>query len=207
MSEAKNALDDLKQIRSIMERSSTFLSLSGFSGVIVGVIAIAASIVIGSLCKGHLVTSEVLEKLKLDGNFRTLIALIFIVTLALSLTSAFLFSLRKSKQKSLPIFNKVSQSFASHFFAPLLTGGIFIIVLISKGYYDQILSSMLIFYGLALVSASKYTLPEIAFLGICSLGLGLVAAFLVSYSLLLWAAGFGFCTIGYGLFLYSKYEK
>jgi hypothetical protein len=207
MTDSKASLDDLKQIRTIMERSSTFLSLSGFSGMVVGLIAIATSIAIGVLGNGYLLTSETLERVKTDGSLRTSILVVFIVSLAMSVASAFIFSLRKSRRKKLPIFNLVSLSFALHFFMPLLTGGIFIVVLALKGYYDLLLPSMLIFFGLSLVSASKYTLHEIAFLGFCALGLGLLAAVLIPYSLLLWAAGFGVCTIGYGLFLYSKYEK
>lgn len=207
MDDSKAGLDDLKQIRAIMERSSTFLSLSGFAGVIVGIIAIAASIAIVMLCNSHLLTTVVLRGIQSDETLRNQIVLVFTAALLLSVASAFVFSLRKAKRKALPIFNKVSLSFATHFFIPLIVGGFFIIGLASKNYYDLVLPSMLIFYGISLLSASKYTLPEISFLGIGSLGLGLLAVFFVPYALLLWAAGFGICTIGYGLFIYSKYEK
>jgi len=207
MHEQQSSIEDLKQIRSIMERSSTFLSLSGFSGVIVGFIALTASMTIGILCKTPILTSEVLIKVGENSHLRDSILVVFVTAFFMALTIAYVFSMNKAKVKALPIFNKVSLIFASHLFTPLLVGGVFIIGLVSKSYYDLVLPSMLIFYGLSLISGSKYTLPEIAFLGMSTLGLGLIGAFLVPYALLLWAAGFGICNICYGLFIYSKYEK
>jgi hypothetical protein len=200
-------LEDLKQIRSIMEKSSTFLSLSGFSGVIVGFIALAAGVAIGASLKTILVTSEALKTAAENAGLRGNILAVFIAAFLVAVVAAYLFSLKKAKNKGLPIFNRISLHFASHLFMPLLAGGVFVIVLASKGYFDLVLPSMLIFYGLSLVSASKYTHPEIAYLGMTVAALGLLAVLFIQYSLLLWAAGFGVCTIGYGLFLYTKYEK
>lgn len=207
MEDNKNGLDDLKQIRAIVERSSTFLSLSGFSGVIVGLIAICTSIAIVMLTKSPILTPDILQKISSDGILQTSIVLVFVAAFVLAISSAFLFSYRKSRNKGLPLFNKVSASFTSHFFVPLITGGVFIIVLTAKSHYDFVLPAMSIFYGLSLVSASKFTLREVSFLGISSLVSGLAALLFVPYGLLLWSAGFGFCTIGYGLLIYWKYER
>jgi hypothetical protein len=66
---------------------------------------------------------------------------------------------------------------------------------------------MLIFYGLALVNGSKYTLADIRFLGILDIGLGIAAAFKPEYGPVLWIIGFGILHIVYGIYMYLKYER
>jgi general stress protein CsbA len=65
----------------------------------------------------------------------------------------------------------------------------------------------LVFYGLALVNASKYTIRDVRYLGLCEVALGLVASFMVGYGLVFWAIGFGVLHIFYGLAMYYKYER
>ncbi|MES2397617.1 MAG: hypothetical protein V4549_16525 [Bacteroidota bacterium] len=67
--------------------------------------------------------------------------------------------------------------------------------------------SSLLFYGLALINASKYTLNDIRYLGICEIVLGLIASLYIGYGLLFWAAGFGVLHIVYGAVMYYKYER
>ncbi|MEJ7665456.1 MAG: hypothetical protein WKG07_40995 [Hymenobacter sp.] len=66
---------------------------------------------------------------------------------------------------------------------------------------------LLLFYGLALLNGSKYTLDEIKYLGITQVMLGLVGLLLPGYGLLLFGAGFGVGHIGYGLLMYNRYER
>ena len=65
----------------------------------------------------------------------------------------------------------------------------------------------LIFYGLALVNASKFTFEEIRSLGIVQIILGLLASYFIEYGLLFWALGFGIMHIVYGIVMHLKYEK
>jgi len=67
--------------------------------------------------------------------------------------------------------------------------------------------STLLFYGLALINASKYTFDELRYLGIAEIVLGIIACFLVGYGLIFWTVGFGFLHIIYGTFMYFKYES
>jgi hypothetical protein len=66
---------------------------------------------------------------------------------------------------------------------------------------------MLIFYGLALLNASKYTLKEIRYLGMSEICLGLIASAWVQFGIVFWGIGFGMLHIIYGTFMYFKYEK
>jgi hypothetical protein len=44
-------------------------------------------------------------------------------------------------------------------------------------------------------------------LGICEIGLGLIASIYMGYGLLFWAVGFGVLHIIYGIVMYMKYER
>ena len=90
---------------------------------------------------------------------------------------------------------------------PLFTGGIFIFILLYQGYYAFIIPSMLLFYGLSLVSAGNFTFTMVKYLGLCEIALGLIAACLPGYGLLFWAFGFGVLHIIYGSLMYLKYDR
>jgi hypothetical protein len=90
---------------------------------------------------------------------------------------------------------------------PLITGGVFIIILIYQGRFDFILPATLVFYGLALNNASNFTFTDVKYLGICEIALGLIAACLPGYGLLFWAIGFGVLHIIYGSVMYFKYDR
>jgi hypothetical protein len=65
----------------------------------------------------------------------------------------------------------------------------------------------LLFYGLALINASRYTLGEIRYLGCCELILGIISLWVPGYGLIFWAAGFGVLHIIYGIIMWWKYER
>ena len=75
------------------------------------------------------------------------------------------------------------------------------------GEYALVAPGCLVFYGLALVNASKYTLGEIRYLGYGQLVLGIVNLWNVSYGLWFGALGFGILHIIYGIWMWYKYEK
>jgi len=57
-----------------------------------------------------------------------------------------------------------------------------------------------------LVSASKYTLHDIFYLGIAEIVLGIIALFLAKYNLICWSIGFGVLHIIYCSVMYFKYD-
>jgi hypothetical protein len=64
----------------------------------------------------------------------------------------------------------------------------------------------LIFYGLALINAEKYTLSDIKYLGFCEVVVGCIASFFLGKGLLFWMFGFGVLHIFYGLLMFKKYK-
>jgi hypothetical protein len=90
---------------------------------------------------------------------------------------------------------------------PMIVGGLFLLRGMQLNEYRLVAPGCLIFYGLALVNASKYTLGEIRYLGYGQLALGIINLWQLSYGLYFWAAGFGLLHIIYGIVMWYRYER
>ncbi len=213
MNDQRNHIEELSYIRSMMEQSSRFISLSGLSGVAAGIVALlgAASVYIylGTSPfngrKWFYVESQNYEKWGMDPE--TFFLLDAAIVLILAVVIGYFFSYRKAKKVGQKLVTKASMKLLSNFLIPLISGGIFCLMLLRYGYFGIIAPSMLIFYGLALINGSKYTLEDIRYLGMAELFLGLLATWFIGYGLLFWAMGFGVLHIVYGLRMYFKYDR
>lgn len=208
MNKQEEQLNALNDIRNMMDRSSRFISLSGLSGVFAGatglVGAYLAKIELDAYLKGDYgfgldAVSDIEFKLLQIG----------LMVLIVAIAGGLVFTLRRTKKKGLPFWSKTAKSLLFNLALPLATGGLFVLALLFSHPYSSTLiaPSCLIFYGLALVNASKYTYTDIRFLGICEIILGLICIFYVGYGLYFWAFGFGVLHILYGLIMYFKYER
>jgi len=202
--------EDIKTIKKIMEESSRFLSLSGLSGIFAGFLALLGG------CIAHFVILKngniFINNSMINLPEKEILSLKFqlfadaLIVLALALTGSFYFSLRKSRQKKQKIWTPVSRRMLTSLCIPLIAGAFFISIFIIDNQWQYIIPAMLIFYGLALINAGKFTFSEVFYLGLAELLTGFAsAAFHVSY-ILFWIIGFGFLNILYGLFMYRKYE-
>jgi hypothetical protein len=204
----KEIEEELVSIRSMMERSSKFISLSGLSGILAGIYAlIGAGFAYNDLYNGigrHHYNPH--YRIVEDIEAAYLLFLAILVLLA-SLLTGFILTKMKAKRNSQPIWGKASRSLLFHLATPLITGGILIVVLINRGYFGIAAPASLVFYGLALVSASNFTYKDVRYLGLCEIVLGLIAACLPGFGLLFWAIGFGVLHIIYGSLMYFKYDK
>jgi hypothetical protein len=127
--------------------------------------------------------------------------------LVLSILTIVILTWLKTKRAGYKIWSKGIRLLLINLAVPLLTGGILIAIFISRDYYEIIASSMLVFYGLALVNAAKFTRQEIFYMGLLEIGFGIIAAFFPQYSVFLWAFGFGIIHIFYGTIMYFKYDR
>jgi len=207
----KQPLEDLKEIRKMMETSSKFLSLSGLSGISAGLVAlIGAGYAAYIIRKFELKYGHYLATGKLDEAFTSLELKLFFTALLILIFAVgfgFLFTYLSAKKKKQHLFTPVAFKLAFSLGLPLAFGGIFIILLYLKGYYFLIAPSTLMFYGLGLLNASKYVHIEIKYLAIIQMILGLLAVWFEEYSLYIWAFGFGVMHIIYGIIMYFKYDK
>lgn len=210
MKNYSTSVEDLKTIRRIMEESTRFLSLSGFSGVFLGMFAIAGALIAWFLILegGNISYDDYFGTLsgKATATIRWQMAALALSVLLLSLAAAFYFSFRKAKQSGKSLLTPVAGRLLISLFIPLVTGGSFALILLIQNHVDQIVPVLLVFYGLALINAGKYTYNEIFYLGILEIFTGLVSAFFPAQALWFWIFGFGILHIVYGLFMYRKYE-
>jgi hypothetical protein len=198
MKSDSKSIEDIKAIRKIMEESSRFLSLSGLSGIFPGIIAIAGALVayFFILNKGITEPGSVMWELIADA----------VIVFVLSMIFALYFSIKKAKKDGKKLLTPISKRLLLNLLIPLITGGGLVIVLLLQQYTQLIIPCFLIFYGLALVNAGKFTFGEIYYLGILEIITGLISAFVHGWGLIFWIFGFGVLHIIYGLSVYRKYE-
>lgn len=199
---------DITEIRSMMERSTKFISLSGLSGILAGIYALVGAYVAYRLfyIENNSILHNVMDRREITAEVNNLL-LLALAILVLAIGTAIALSLQKSKKGGEKLWNAAARRLVINMAIPLITGGIFILILLSKGLLGFLAPATLIFYGLALVNASKFTFEEIRSLGIVQILLGLVASYFIEYGLLLWALGFGLMHIVYGIVMHLKYEK
>ena len=206
----QDTLQEVKDIRQMMERSSRFISLSGLSGVAAGVFAlIAAWIARYGIFKNYYAAYD--QRGHFDGDsFDTLkIRLIGLAAavFAAAFLSAFYFTWKKSNKQGVSLWNHTSRRLLWNMVIPLAAGGLFILGMLQYNDWRFVSPACLIFYGLALVNASKYTLTDIRYLGYCEIIVGLINMQWIGYGLYFWALGFGVLHIIYGVVMWWKYER
>jgi hypothetical protein len=207
--EDKEIYAEISSIRNLMERSTKFISLSGLSGIMAGVYAlIGAGVAYYILYIGDDVTKHFSIDY-LDNSFQIYWGLVFVgfAVLILSIGTGILLTVRKARKNGLSVINPSSKALLVSGGIPLLTGGLFVIILLMQFHFSIISSACLIFYGLALVAASQHTFGDVKWLGIFEILLGLLALLIPGYGLYIWALGFGVLHILYGTIMHFKYDR
>lgn len=215
----QNHQEDLQHIKLMMERSSRFISLSGLSGIAAGVCALvgayfARNVIINSnslVAENYNYNNEVARNASRNTNLIDFMGnqlfLIAIVTFIAAFALSFIFTYLRSKKTKTPLWGNTSRRLFINVMIPMIAGGIYLLKLIEHEAYGLIAPGCLIFYGLALVNASKYTLGEVRYLGYLQIILGLTSLCFIGYGLYFWAIGFGILHIVYGIFMWNKYER
>jgi len=212
---------DIAAIRALMERSSRFVSLSGLSGIAVGIIALVAGAVAALIMSQHGVNPFRMGRVSLDSTFytgddsfpffwdkaRNYIYVLAAATFALAAFVATYFTRRRARLQGHTVWNSVTRRLFLSVATPLIVGGIFCLILEYHGHWLMIVPATMVFYGLALVNGSKFTLGEIYWMGICFCIGGLLCAVMPRYAFAFWCATFGGLHIVYGSVMYYKYER
>ena len=205
-------LENLKEIRSLMERSSKFLSLSGLSGISAGIVALVGAYLVywkKVQLTGDTSPLGIFQPLMDEnrGEFMSFIFIDALITLFIAIVFGVGFTTRKARKQGQSVWNELSKKLIISLLLPLIAGGIFCIGMVYHHLTWIVPATTLVFYGLALLNAAKYTVRDIQFLGISELILGLIAVFFTGFSLIFWALGFGILHIVYGTVMYFKYDK
>ena len=210
-------IKDLQEIRSMMERSSRFISLSGLSGVFAGITALLGAFAVYIREQGFFYGEfHNNKRFYFRGNliygaeltdFIVFLIVVAAIALVVALTFVVLFTTRNARKKNLPYWDSTAKRMLVNLIIPLAAGGVFSLALLYHQQIYLVAPATLVFYGLALINASKYTLNDLRYLGISEIVLGLIAVFFAEYGMFFWAFGFGILHIVYGTTMYLKHER
>ena len=200
-------IKEIGQIRSLMEKSSKFMSISGLSGVLIGSYALIGAFLGYITVYGFNSAFGYRDYYVNDIAVIYKLILIASIVLIFSIVTGVWMANRKAIKIGQSIWNPTSKSLFKSISVPLMTGGIMSVILVCRGEYGLIASAMLVFYGLALHAAGSFSFKELRYLGILDILLGLLALCLPGYGIYFWAIGFGVLHIIYGLIVHQRYEK
>ena len=192
-----------------MERSSRFISLSGLSGVAAGLCALVGTYVADKILKDYYLKLN-RGAVFTDNDFTLLeIKLVILagIVLLASLILAFVFTWRRARQNHLPVWDLTARKLLWNVLLPLVAGGLFVLAMLQYDEWHFVAPACLVFYGLALVNGSKYTLSDVRYLGYSEIILGLFSTQFIHSGLYFWAIGFGMLHIIYGAIMWWKYER
>jgi hypothetical protein len=201
MDNQEQSLAAIQDIKRIMERSSRFISLSGWSGIAAGICALGGAFAAThfiSKYQGGAMGAVVLEQILLLVAFATFVA---------AFISAFIFTYFRSRREGVAVWGNSAQRLIFNTAIPLIAGAFVGYRMLQLGEYGSIAPCCLIFYGLALVNGSKYTLGEVRYLGYFQIVLGIINLWMPGNGLYFWALGFGILHIIYGVVMWWKYER
>lgn len=193
---------DIAEIRSMMERSSKFMSLSGWAGILAGFYALVGAFVAWKFLGFNPDSIEY----TLAGDGLYYVFLVALSVLLLSICSSIADSYYKAKSKGQKAWNVTSRRLLNDMAVPMVTCALLIIILINYQLIGLIAPITLIFYGLAIYNASNFTFKVMRIISYVQIFLGLLSCCFIQYSLLLWATGFGLVHIIYGIYMF-KYEQ
>jgi hypothetical protein len=205
MKEEQDYIRDIAQIRSIMERSSKFLSLAGWAGIMAGLYALAGAYIAYTVF-GFNPVELAPQAGNLSSGVRNVISLASVI-LILAIGTAIFLSSKKATKRGEKLWNALVKRLLINMAVPLVVGGLLILILMGKGFIGLMAPFTLLFYGIALYNASQFTYEEIKSLGLIQIGLGLFSTYFVEYGLVCWALGFGVAHILYGMYMHSRYER
>jgi len=203
----KDIYSELSSIRNLMERSTKFISLSGLSGIMAGIYALIGAIAGYRIVYGNYGGLEYRNYYVTDANVIWQLFFIAAAVLIFSLVTGIWLTIRQARKKGEDFWNPVSRRLLVNLSIPLLTGGCFILILLLRGYYGIVAPACLIFYGLALIAGSHYTLSDVKWLGVFEIILGLLAAIFPGYGIVFWVTGFSLLHILYGSIMHFKYNQ
>lgn len=203
MEQKEQYVNEIKAIRQMMEQSSRFLSLSGLSGILIGVYALVGAYLANNIIENK---GSGLESILAGSKMVSQLLMLAIIVLALSVISVIILTYRKTKRDGYKIWSKGTRLLIFNLAVPLVSGGILTGIFLAQGFYETIVPALLVFYGLALVNAAKFTRQEIYYMGLCQIITGIIAALLPAYALILWAFGFGIIHILYGTIMHFRYD-
>ena len=182
------AMDNLRYIRETMERSASFTHVSGLGGVLMGIVALAASVL----------------AVRTDSSAEWLT--LWFCAAALSLSLATLMMARKSRAEGMTLLTGPGRKFTWNVIPPLAAGGVLTLALVQAGSFGILPGVWLLMYGTSIVTGGSYSVRPVPLMGAAFMLVG-AAAFLspASWGNAYMAGGFGGLHIAFGILIWRKH--
>ena len=182
------AIDNVRYIREMMERSASFTAVPGYGGVLMGVTAVAAAYI--SNRQVYMVDALA----------------VWLVEASLAFAIGLLAMWQKSKISGGSLLSTPARKFALGFAPPLVVGVIVVLGLWKNGHYYVMAPVCIAAYGAAVVCGGAYSARPVPDMGWCFIALGAVAfALPTSYGNLMMGASFGLLHIVFGAVIARRY--
>jgi hypothetical protein len=179
-----HAAENLRFIRSAMERSSTFTAIPGKGGVAMGVVAIGAAALAQTQPPGD-------RWLLTWLGAAAIAAVIGLATMA-----------HKARQAGVPLTGSSGRRFALGMAAPFVAGAAITYELWTVGQFTVMAPAWLLLYGAGVLTGGMFSVPIVRAVGICFMAVGIAAMFTPPQWGNAWlAAGFGGLQIGFGIYI------
>ena len=189
-----------------MQQYTSYFSLSGFSGILLGIYGLLMVYVL------HILTSTYGDGF--DGSSQLPIALLEIVItifgivmILISLFTLWIRARRENKKQNSKLWNPFSKKTRLQTLVPLIFFIAVLIIVANKGYYSLITPLLLFLYGILLLNVSRVSLKRLRLLAIAEMILGIIAYFIYDNELLFLAIGLGAFHLLYGVFTLNQNKK
>jgi len=193
--DAREAEENLRSIRELMERSTRHSTFSGLSGVMAG----SASIV------GCVVTQALTQRSLPTGEFRIDFVTIWALVITAAIGMDYLLTKRKAARVGKRIISRLGKQMVIGAGPGLGTGAMLTLFFMQRNIITEIYPMWMLCYGCAVSSVGLFSQREVLYLGAAFLVAGaLTLALIPTWGLPMMAVTFGGFHIGYGLAMSRK---
>jgi len=183
-----HAFDNLRYIRSAMERAGAFTAVPGVGGLVLGCTALAVAVLARGLANTRIWLAAWLGE-------AILACLIGVGAAA-----------HKSHKAGMPLLSGPGRKFLLGFAPPLLAGALLTLTLFREGLPGLLPGVWLLLYGAGVLCGGAASVKVIPVMGICFMAVGAAALFApAAWGNLFLAAGFGGLHILFGTLITVKY--
>lgn len=193
--EAREAEENLRVIRGLMERSTKYSTFSGLSGILAGLASVSGCAVT------RLLSLHPMSARQFNASFLTTWALVVVFAIGMD----YLLTKRRAARVGKHILSRLGKQMFTASVPGLATGAMLSLFLLRHGLLTAVYPLWMLSYGVAVCAVGVFSQREVSVLGFAFLVAGAVTLLLPGYlGLVMMAVTFGGFHVAYGLYMSSK---